>query len=266
MNPINRRQVLGSIGLAAGAGLWSGFSSDLRSAPQAANKPPGAWSYTSLDPDAVAAEAYRLFTDGGCMYGLFGAVVTGLASKLGEPFRSFPMHMMRYGKGGVGGWGSLCGTLNGGAAVIGLVEPGKERQTQLVAELFSWYETTPLPSYQPKQHHNSAAVPKSVSGAVLCHVSVHRWCEASGCEVESGEMTERCRRLTADVAAKTVELLNRNLQKATDFAGLAPEMKSCVSCHGKDDNRMRLGRCSATFATSWPRTIPTTSKSVRPSA
>jgi hypothetical protein len=246
MNPVSRRQVLGSIGLAAGAGLWTGLGRDLHSAPQAENMPPGAWSYAPLDPDAVAADAYRLFADGGCMYGLFGAMVTGLASKRGEPFRSFPLHMMRYGKGGVGGWGSLCGTLNGGAAVIGLVEPAKERQAQLVAELFSWYETTPLPSYQPKEHNNSSAISKSVSGAVLCHVSVHRWCATSDCEVESDEMKERCRRLTADVAAKTVELLNRNLRKATDFAGVAPQVKSCVSCHGKADRADAFGtmRCN----------------------
>lgn len=103
-----------------------------------------------------------------------------------------------------------------------------------------------FPSYQPKQHNNSSAMPKSVSGAVLCHVSVHRWCEASGCEVESDEMKERCRRLTADVAVKTVELLNRNLRKATDFAGLAPGVKSCVSCHGKADRADAFGmmRCN----------------------
>jgi hypothetical protein len=247
MNSITRRQVLGSIGLAAGAGLWSSVGSSLHSAPQDENKPARGWNYIHLDPEAIAAEAYRLFADGGCMYGLFGAVVAGLANKVGEPFRSFPLHMMRYGVGGVGGWGSLCGTLNGAAAVIGLVEPAKERRAQLVGELFSWYETTALPSYQPKQQDDVAAVPRSVSGAVLCHVSVHRWCEASGCEVESDEMKERCRRLTADVAAKTVELLNRNLRKATDFVGLAPEVKSCVACHGKDDRADAFGtmRCNA---------------------
>jgi hypothetical protein len=247
MNPINRRHILGSIGLAAGASLCSGFGSGLHSAPPAENNPARSWSYSHLDPTTVAAEAYRLFADGGCMYGLFGAVVTGLASTRGEPFRSFPLHMMRYGRGGVGGWGSLCGALNGGAAVIGLVEPAKPRQEQLVAELFSWYETTALPTYSPQGQNDSPALPKSVSGSVLCHLSVRRWCQASGCEVESDAMKERCRRLTADVAAKTVELLNRNLRNASNFTGLAPEVKSCVSCHGKDDRADAFGtmRCSA---------------------
>jgi hypothetical protein len=246
MKSISRRQALGSIGLAAGAGLWSGFGGDLHSAPQGEGKSARGWNYTDLDSDAVAVDAYRLFDDGGCMYGLFGAVVTGLASKLGEPFRSFPLHMMRYGKGGVVGWGSLCGTLNGAAAVVGLVEPAKERREQLVAELFAWYEATALPTYEPKGQNESPAIAKTVAGSVLCHVSVHRWCEASGCEVESDQMKDRCRRLTADVAAKTVELLNRNLQKASVFTGLTTEVKSCVSCHGKEDRADAFGtmRCN----------------------
>ena len=47
-------------------------------------------------------------------------------------------------------------------------------------------------------------------------------------------MNERCRRLTAEVAAKTVELLNANLLEPCKFAGLSPEVKSCLSCHGKE--------------------------------
>lgn len=59
-------------------------------------------------------------------------------------------------------------------------------------------------------------------------------------------MNERCRRLTADVAAKTVELLNANLREPCKFAGLSPEVKSCLSCHGKE-LRDSLGkmRCNA---------------------
>ena len=38
MNSVTRRQVLGSIGLAAGAGLWSGFGGSLHSAPQDEHK------------------------------------------------------------------------------------------------------------------------------------------------------------------------------------------------------------------------------------
>jgi hypothetical protein len=82
---------------------------------------------------------------------------------------------------------------------------------------------------------------------VLCHVSLSKWCKASGAEVGSPEMKERCRRLTADVASKTVELLNANLQSCCQFAGSTAEVKSCLSCHGKELHdtlgQMRCGSC-----------------------
>ncbi len=244
---VSRRHVLSSLGLAAGTGLWSGLGSDLRSTPQAEGNAGQGWKYEPLDSEATAAEAYRLFVDGGCMYGVFGSVITGLAGKQGEPFRSFPLQMMRYGRGGVGGFGSLCGALNGGSAAIGLLEPMKQRQVQLITELLTWYETTALPAYVPKESENPPPVARSVSRSVLCHLSVHRWCEASDNEVESEQMKERCRRLTADVAAKTVELLNASFRDRSGFAGLAADVKSCVSCHGKDNQADSFGtmRCNA---------------------
>lgn len=167
------------------------------------------------------------------MYGLFASIMAAMAQRQGEPYLSFPVHMMKYGEGGVGLWGSLCGTVNGAAAVIGLFVPQKELREQLIAELFSWYEVTELPTYRPKDEADSAIL-TSIARSVLCHVSVGRWCAESGDEIGSPEMKERCRRLTAEVAAKTVELLNANLQEPCKFAGLSQEVKSCVSCHGKE--------------------------------
>lgn len=155
--------------------------------------------------------------------------------------------MMKYGAGGVGNWGSLCGALNGGAAVIGLFEQDKQRRENLVAQLFSWYETTELPSYQPKAAADSESIFKNAAGSVLCHASVGNWCKRSGNKVGSQEMKERCRRLTADVAARTVELLNANLREPCKFAGLSPEVKSCLSCHNEELHdtigKMRCDSC-----------------------
>ncbi|MCE5268355.1 MAG: C-GCAxxG-C-C family protein [Planctomycetaceae bacterium] len=155
-----------------------------------------------------------------------------MAAEHGEPYSSFPLHMMQYGAGGVGGWGSLCGALNGGAAVIGLFEQDKQRRENLIAQLFSWYETTVLPSYRPTK--DSEPIPKSAAGSVLCHASVGKWCKLSGNEIGSQEMKDRCHRLTADVAAKTAELLNANLREPCKFAGLSAESKSCLSCHSDE--------------------------------
>jgi hypothetical protein len=116
-----------------------------------------------------------------------------------------------------------------------------------------------LPGYRPDNSGDSPEISKSVAGSVLCHVSVGKWCETSGWEVGSPEMIERCRRLTAEVAAKTVELLNASLQGPCEFAGLGAEVKSCLSCHGKDLHdtvgQMRCSTCHQQLSKKHP-TVP----------
>ena len=202
---MRRREVLSAVGAAIGASLVSGCGGDARcDTPQAP-----AWKYVPLSPPAVAAEAYRIMPEGGCMYGLFKAVLSAWSKETGQALDTFPFHMFRYGEGGIGGFGSICGTLNAGAALIGLFEHDKPRRTQLIAELFQWYEATALPDYQPSGDEKDKSA-KSTAGSVLCHISVAHWCKVSGAAPLSKEMGRRCRCLTADVAAKTVELLNRN--------------------------------------------------------
>lgn len=262
MKDITRRQLLGSVGLGAGVSLIPGCGEPLHgSEEEAANR----WEYVRLDPAVVVTEAYRLVPDGGCMYGLFAGIMTVMATERGESYLSFPVHMMKYGEGGVAGWGSLCGTVNGGAAIIGLFEQDKQRRESLIAELFSWYETAELPGYQPKAAKNSTTIPKSIAGSILCHLSVSNWCKASGNEVGSAEMRERCRRLTADVAGKTIELLNANLREPCQFAGLSPEVKSCLSCHGKELHdslgKMRCNSCHQQLSTRHPAVLGTSTGS-----
>lgn len=250
MEKVTRRHLLGAAGVTAGVGFLaacgeaicgSPANTETPSADQAESKPPkledktgNPWQYVRLDPAAVAAEAYSKVPEGACMYGVFAGILAAMATEQGESHPSFPVHMMKYGGGGAGGWGSLCGTLNGGAAIIGLFEKEKHRQFDLITQLFAWYETTELPNYQPKTTEESSAVLKTVAGSVLCHISAGNWCKASGNESESHERKERCRRLTADVAAKTVELLNANLHEQCKFAGLGTETKSCLSCHNEE--------------------------------
>ena len=51
--------------------------------------------------------------------------------------------MMRYGAGGIAGWGTVCGALNGACPIITLVA-GKD-YNKLVNELMGWYAHNPLP-------------------------------------------------------------------------------------------------------------------------
>lgn len=276
---VTRRQLLSSVGLAAGASLLAACGDDLEGAPPPEKAAPSetagacqralernkGWKYRRLDPATVAAEAYRLVPQGGCMYGLFASVMAAMGQLQGEPYLSFPVHMMKYGEGGVGLWGSLCGTINGGAAIIGLFVPQKEPREQLIAELFSWYEATELPAYRPRDTADSSAITTSVARSVLCHVSVGQWCRTTGDEIGSPEMKERCRRLTADVAAKTVDLLNANLREPCKFAGLTPEVKSCLSCHGKELHdtmgTMQCTACHQQLSKEHPSIPPLTPKS-----
>lgn len=259
---VSRRQLLSSASLAAGASVFGEFSEAIHGSPKQekddsradrqgqSSMPKGStandWRYVTLDSAKVAAEAYRLVPQGGCMYGLFAGVIETMAQLHGEPYRSFPIHMMKYGVGGVGLWGSLCGTLNGGAAIIGLFVPQKEQRERLIGELLSWYEATDLPTYRPKNANESPPVPTSIARSVLCHVSAGRWCAASGEEIGGPEMNERCRRLTAEVGAKTVELLNGYLRGQCRFVGPSAEVKSCLSCHGKIEMRDTIGQMQCT--------------------
>ena len=98
------------------------------------------WKYAVLNPEVTAEIAYKDYEKGHCMYGVFSSVISQLADTYGEPYRSFPLEMMRYGFAGVAEWGSLCGAVNGAAALIGLFTKKEEELKELIDELFLWYE------------------------------------------------------------------------------------------------------------------------------
>lgn len=244
MKSFTRREVLSSVGLVAGAGLLACRAAEVPAGENAESDASKGRTLVPLDAAVVADKAYRIYPEGACMYATFASIVSSLGELAGEPYRSFPLEMMRYGEGGVSGWGSLCGALNGAAAVIGLVYPGKDgsRRAELIGELFSWYEQAKLPQFRPAQTAAPTEVPASVAK------SVNRWCEVARCDAFSPEKRERCRRLTADVVLKTVELLNRSQEPSSRFAGLSAETNSCVTCHGKTDRadvmvKMRCDTC-----------------------
>jgi hypothetical protein len=194
MKNITRREILGSAGMTAGLSLLAGYAGAIHAAspseegtPTAppkneaspsSDKPDNHWHYAQLSPTAVADAAYKAYDDGGCMYGLFFGVMSILAKEHEGPYLSFPFYMLRYGAGGVGHWGSLCGTLNGGAALIGLFEPDKQRSENLIAELFSWYEAAEVPAYCPKVDKDALTIPKSVSGPFCV---MHPWAIGASC-------------------------------------------------------------------------------------
>ena len=250
MQKSNRRAFLRRASEAAGVGGILGAASvGLIGCPpvdlpndQAYTIPAWPWTYTPLDVEYVRKMGHLSFYAGGCCYGAFNGIIQTLADTVGDPFDKVATDMMRFGAGGVAGFGSLCGTLNGAAAAIGLVSD-KPTQDKLVAELLSWYASTPLPtdiSNQYAQDHEFFVetlktdewLPQSVSQGELCHMSVTNWCLASGFNEKDVQRAERCARLTGDVAAKAVELLNAN--HSGTFAAehaLPSASATCLVCH-----------------------------------
>ena len=195
----------------------------------------GNWKYIALDPATTAGRAYGYYNEGSCMYATVKSVVSQLAEMVGEPFTSFPIHLFKYGHGGVGGYGSVCGALNGAAALIGLFVAEKSVQDKMIADIFGWYEKESLPEFIPQKATVDYTPVKSISNSVLCHASNTNWCNAAGFNVGSPERKERCRRLTADVAHKVATALNDIFTHAY-MTNVYPDKNAttCVTCHGSE--------------------------------
>ena len=231
---LDRRQALGLLigmgGLAAAGGGTAllGRTGPEGPAPRSAlAKLP--WPYRPLDPEAVGHRAYQDYGKHHCMYGTFEAIVGSVAEKLGAPYTDFPFDLFTYGMGGVHGWGTLCGCLNGCAAAIQVLSSNPE---PLVDELYRWYQSAALPDFDPKGIRFKSV--RSMAGSPLCHPSIAKWCEASGKKAYSEERKDRCGVLTASVARKCAMLLND--QAAGKFApvnGADARTKTCMGCHEK---------------------------------
>ncbi len=244
---LGRRELVTLIGAAAaGAGLVGRARASAPDAkPAAGGKTP--WVYQPLEPDAVAERAFASYAKGHCMYGCFESIVGTLADRAGEPYRSFPFDMFVYGAGGVAGWGTLCGALNGAAAAFQLLSA---KPQPLVDALFTWYEREPLPNYRPR----GAKFPdvKIAAGSPLCHASVSEWCKAAHKKTYTPERKERCGVLTASVAREAVVLLNAQAAGRTIPAAFEKHTEECMSCHeqggAQENSRGKMGCSSCHFS------------------
>ncbi len=246
MNRRKAMKVTAGILAGSGAGLFTlSQASGIKNQPDEVphkldySHPEGSWNYVPLDPAETAQRAYDFYSEGSCMYGTMKSVISQLAEKIGEPYASFPVHMFKYGHGGIGGYGSVCGTLNGAAALAGLLIAEKSVQDRMITDLFQWYEKEPFPAYKPARAVPGFEPAASVSGSVLCHASNTNWCNTTGFKAASAERKERCRRLTADVAMKITASLNDVMSNAYITGSHANESAStCLTCHG-DDGKLK---------------------------
>ena len=232
--PIKRRELL------TGLGIGTLLTLSLPDREARASDDADLWKYAAIDPQKAADLAYEIYPGGACMYAAVRAILVTVADAVdpltASMMRGFPFHIMKYGHGGIGATGSTCGAFNGGAAVIGLFVNDATKRDAMIQELAAYYERTELPEYRPKDDKFSA-MPTVVPGSLLCHVSSSRWRTAADAVADtkmfSSKRADRCRRLTADVVIKTVELLNRyHTDKTCTFTLLVQPTATCYDCHG----------------------------------
>lgn len=169
------------------------------------------------------------------MKGAVGAILLQLQEKVGFPYTIIPIDAYRYGSAGIASWATICGTVNGAAAAMNYVLPASDI-APVVGELLGWYSETSLPTTACDPFAKFKNQVASVSGNPLCHTSVSKWCAASGFKESSPERKDRCAKLTGDVAAKAIELLNAYFAKQfTPGYKVSAETAACQSCHvGKE--------------------------------
>jgi hypothetical protein len=232
---ITRRAIL-NIGTAVG-GLAVGGSilgaANIMSATKTATALP--WPWKEINPADIQERAYQsAWAKIGCMYGTIEAVIGTLADKYGAPYNTFPVEATIYGSGGIGGIGSVCGTINGCGLLFNLFSKNQEDLFALCQEISLWYENAKLPSYKPKKPKLDIPIVTSVARSNLCHISSTTWANASGHKLLTPEHFERCNRLVADVAAQAVAILNEYSAGKTVYKEkLNAFSQGCQSCHGQ---------------------------------
>lgn len=254
MSNVTRRDAIRAVGLGLTAAIAAGTAKVGVGADAAANlanpamvEGAEAWKYAVVDPKQVADDAYENYSVGRCMHTTFKAIVENVADALAEKdplaaqqMKSFPFHMMRYGGSGANGFGSLCGAVNAAMAAIGLFVSDGDTRKALCNEIGWFYERTLLPIYKPEDARDEQDYPQTIANSLLCHISSAKWAGVAQVKTNSPERTERCSRLSADLAQKVAELLNQNLA-ALNSADVAPVVSlkraqptaTCVSCHDK---------------------------------
>jgi len=198
------------------------------------------WPYekfTASDIKKAQETAHDNWFEGFCTYAVLGGILSVLKEKVGGPYEQFPITAFNFAHGGTAGWGATCGTLIGAGIAASLVT-GPKNGEAITNEVIRYYSDTELPIYVPPDPKaNITAV--SRSDTPVCHISVNKWMAKEGVGFLSAEQMERCGRLSADVAKKTIELMNDYTdgtfavtEKAPAFSMGVPAQTNCNECHG----------------------------------
>ena len=151
---------------------------------------------------------------------------------------------MLWGEGGGYGQCSLCGSIAAGCTFINMACEKKAARA-MITDLFKWYEQTSLPlditqkmanekKFGVEKYKSTEIFKPTIADSPLCHISVTRWCKENGYASGSEERSERCSRLTADVAHWVAVQMNKNLDVAYEKGlAMSSAAESCGDCHAK---------------------------------
>ena len=144
----------------------------------------------------------------------------------------------KYGGGGIGGWGSLCGVPNGCVAVLNLMN-----MHGMGSNVMGYYSETSFPTSAmcdaydgrgPVPIPDEEVLAHTVALSPLCHISISKWCDAAGVSLKDPSPTgqiyknDRCGKVCADMAAFTAELINGS----TYNYEIPEDTATCRGCHG----------------------------------
>ena len=273
MKDLQRRKFIKGAAVLSGAAICGVATANNAKAadvlPENFVPPPMPWGYQELDPEYVRKLGHLGYYLEECGGGSFWGIMTALKEKMGYPYNLIPLptkaqfieHLtaksrgekgthyqgiMQHGVGGVADYGSLCGAPNGAAAAITFAFPFAEVKP-IVQRLMRYYETESFPNeksneyavnkeFYPPKYKSGKALPRSPGHSTLCHVSVAKWCENSGYASGSKERSERCARVTGDVAAMAAILMNAHFKGNLETVfplKLSQDTVSCRVCHFK---------------------------------
>lgn len=237
---VSRRNLMlgaGAFALGAAVAKFGGLVSNA----EAAHKWP--WPYEKIDPAKAAEIAYNSWFEVFCAQATATGIFEQLKEKVGEPWKSFPIGSLKFGMGGMLGWGVTCGSPVAASLVIGLAAPS-DLVNPMIHEILYWYSNTALPVYVPKNPKaNKDSIVQTTSNSPLCHVSVGKWMKKANHAFGDIERRDRCARVSASVAYRTVELLNSWKDgtcalKDTPWNAPAtvgiPAQQNCTDCHGSN--------------------------------
>lgn len=263
-----------AVAATGGLGLLSGSLASAQTAPTCATTPGtvkhprGTWGYPSggLDAAACAERAYHGFFQNACCWAVVDGVLGTLQEQLGSPYTNLDLTAFKFGGAGVNGWGTICGTALGAALctnIVAGVQGTSDKGALMSNDLLAYYAATAMPVFVPvtseyasrggtiSSYLPGGTYPSSIANSPLCHVSTNKWMNAAnldpnkpaGYSIVSStiERKDRCARLAATMAYKTVELLNA--WKAGSYTagawggpgvgnpGGSPAQNNCTDCH-----------------------------------